>query len=326
MNKETSYTAASSLPLKILLDKELVESIQKNKKILPRHIQLNPINACTQNCSWCSCSNRDKTLEMGFVKILNLMIKFKKLGTKSVTITGGGEPLIHPKINDILHGIYNLGIDIGLVTNADLIYKLKEDDLKRIIWMRISLGDGRKINDDYWASLSKVVKRGSNIDYSFSYVIASEKPDYNLIKEMIDFTNKNGFTHIRMVNDIFNADKLGDTMKKLREKLKKEGVDDSKVIYQDRGTWTNGVKNCWISLLKPVVTADGKLGACCGEQYMTDPPKRDYVGDFGTIEDIDEIWKNQIPYNGKKCVKCYYNNYNILLSTLLEEIKHKEFV
>ena len=109
MNKE-SYTAASSLPLKIVLDKELVESIQKNKKILPRHIQLNPENKCTQNCSWCSCSNRDKNLEMNYEKIMKIMKKFKSLGTKSCTITGGGEFLCHKEANKILSGIYDLGI------------------------------------------------------------------------------------------------------------------------------------------------------------------------------------------------------------------------
>ena len=325
MNKEISYTAASSLPLKILIDGELVESIQKNKKILPRHIQLNPTNVCTRNCSWCSCSNRNKNLEMNYETIMKVMKKFKSLGTKSCTITGGGEFLAHKKANDILAGIYNLKIDIGLVTNADLIHKLKEEDLKKIIWMRISIGDGRKLKEGYWDELKELVRRGSKVDYSFSYVVADENPNYNLIKEMIDFANKNNFTHIRIVNDIFNADKLRDTIKKLREKLKKERVDDSKVIYQDRGTWTKGVKNCWISLLKPIVTADGKLAGCCGDQYKDDPPAKDYVGDFGTIDEIDEIWKKQKCYNGLKCVKCYYNNYNVLLSTLLEEIKHKNF-
>jgi len=324
MNKE-SYTAASSLPLKIVLDKELVESIQKNKKILPRHIQLNPENKCTQNCSWCSCSNRDKNLEMNYEKIMKIMKKFKSLGTKSCTITGGGEFLCHKEANKILSGIYDLGIEIGLVTNADLIYKLGESDLKKIIWMRISLGDGKKLGKDYWKELKALVIRGSNIDYSFSYVIASENPDYDLIKEMIDFANENNFTHIRMVNDIFNADKLRDVMRKIKKKIRGDEIDDSKVIYQDRGEWTKGVKNCWISLLKPLVTADGKLAPCCGDQYKDDPPARDYVGDFGTIEDIDKIWKDQKFYDGSKCVKCYYSNYNILLSTLLEEIKHKNF-
>jgi len=324
MNRETSYTAASSLPLKIILDQELVESIQKDKRILPRHIQLNPENKCTQNCSWCSCSNRDKTLEIPYETVVDVMKKFKSLGTKGCTITGGGEFLQHPRANDIIRGIYDLGIEIGLVTNADLIEKLKESDLEKITWMRISLGDGRKLNRDYWENLTKTVEKGK-VDFSFSYVVASPTPDYKLINNIVEFANWYDFTHIRLVNDIFNAEKLN-VMEDIKMYLKNEKIDDSKVIYQDRGAWTRGTKKCLISLLKPVVTADGKLAACCGDQYKDKPPAKDYVGDWGTLRNIDEIWQEQKFYDGSKCVKCYYENYNVLLSTLLEEVKHKEFV
>jgi len=322
MNKE-SYTAASSVPLKVLLDQELVKSMEKGK-ILPRHIQLNPENACTQNCSWCSCSARDKTLEMPYETVMDVMRKFKDLGAVSTTITGGGEPLLHPRINEIIKGIYDLGIEIGLVTNGDLIKRLEQKDLDRITWMRISSGDGKKLDKDYWTNLTEAVEMGKRVDWSFSYVAANSIPNYRLIKNIVEFANYYKFTHIRIVNDIFNADKLN-IMKDIRLYLKSEDIDDSKVIYQDRGKWPRGVEKCLISLLKPVVTADGKLAPCCGDQYKDDPPAKDYVGDWGTIEDIDKIWKDQKYYKGSKCVKCYYDNYNVLLSRLLEGIKHKKF-
>ena len=326
MNKETSYTAASSLPLKIILDQELVESIQKDKKILPRHIQLNPENKSTQDCSWCSCSDRNKSLEMPYETVIDTMKKFRGLGAKAVTITGGGDPLIHPRINDIISGIYGLGIDIGLVTNSDLISKLKERDLEKITWMRISSGDGKKTNTDFWENLIKVIERGKSTDFSFSYVVADQTPNYDLIRNIVGCANYYNFTHVRLVNDIFNADELGGAMDSVKNYLRKNGVNDSKVIYQDRGEWTRGTKKCLISLLKPVVTADGKLAPCCGDQYKDNPPAKDYVGDWGTIDDIDKIWKEQKHYNGENCVKCYYDNYNTLLSTLSTKIEHKNFI
>ena len=77
MNNKSSFTSTDPLSLKILLDQELVESMQKDKKILPRHIQLNIENTCTQNCSWCSTANRNKTLEMSYERIMKVMEKFK---------------------------------------------------------------------------------------------------------------------------------------------------------------------------------------------------------------------------------------------------------
>jgi len=328
--KETSYTSANSLPLKILLDQELLESMQntnrmqKDKKILPRHIQLNPENKCTQNCEWCSCSNRDKSLEMSYEKVMDVMGRFKLLGAQACTITGGGEFLLHPRASDIVSGIYNLGMDVGLVTNADLIHRLSESDLEKITWIRISLGDGKNVRKEFRDKLKKAVERGKNVDWSFSYVVA--KPNYQLIEDMVKFANDFNFTHIRLVNNIFNADKLVGAMDSVKNYLREREINDSKVIYQDRSEWTGGTKKCLISLLKPVVTADGKLAPCCGEQYKDEPPARDYIGDWGTTEDIEKIWVEQKFYDGSKCKKCYYDNYNVLLSTLSEEIKHKNFV
>ena len=50
---------------------------------------------------------------MPYETVMNVMKKFKLFGAKGVTITGGGDPLVHPRINDIISGIYDLGIDIG---------------------------------------------------------------------------------------------------------------------------------------------------------------------------------------------------------------------
>jgi len=320
-----SYTAANSFPIKIFLNSELIKNILESKRILPYHIQLNPENRCTQNCSWCSCSNRNKKLRMDYETVIKVIDKFKSLGTKSCTITGGGEFLCHKDAKKIISKIYKSGIDIGLVTNGDLIYKLNRDDLNKIVWIRISLGDGKKLKKDYWSNLSKILNISSKVDYSFSYVIANKKFNYSLIKKMIEFANKFKFTHIRIVNDINNAKKLR-VMEHLKRKLKIDKIDDSKVIYQNRGIWNKGTKNCWISLLKPVITADGKLGACCGEQYRTKNPTKDYIADWGTIKDIDKIWEGQKCYDGSKCYKCYYGNYNLLMDILLKEVKHKSFV
>ncbi len=86
-DKITSFTAASELPLKIFLDNELVNSIKKGV-ILPRHIQLNPENNTNLNCDWCSCSKRDKNLELDYNGLISTMRGAYKLGCKAVTITG----------------------------------------------------------------------------------------------------------------------------------------------------------------------------------------------------------------------------------------------
>lgn len=326
MDKKTlSYTAASNeFPLKILLNKEIMEALNE-KEIIPFHVQFNFTNRCPLSCEWCSCSNREKDKEMPLERVKEIITTFKKLGMKSSTLTGGGETLAHQNINEIISFLNFNDIKIGVVTNGVLIKRLSGRSLGSIIWMRISLGDGRICNDNYWRSIEDVVSKGRKIDFSFSYVVTSD-PDFKLIREVIEFANRNNFTHIRIVNDILNADTID--IEPVKKFLKESNIDDKLVIYQDRRSWSKGREKCWISLLKPVVDVDGYLLPCCGTQYALDKPSRDYerLMRMGKVEDIEMIIEQKRCFNGKNCVKCYYDNYNQLLDLLLEDIKHKEFI
>ncbi len=323
MNEKESYTAASAFPVKVFFNKELMKNLTERKQIPPIHVQLNPTNRCNLNCPFCSCSARDKKIEMPFEKIVDVMQKFKKLGCKSVTITGGGEPLKHNHIDALIWAIHEMGIEMGLVTNGTLLNRLSKKTIDMLRWCRISLGDHRKF-EEIEGPLKMAWLRG-NTDWAFSYVVG-ENPNLPLIQKMIEYANEYDFTHVRLVNDIFIANKLEGKMEAVKFVLKKLGVDDSKVIYQDRGTWTKGTKKCLISLLKPVVGANGKLYPCCGSQYMFKNPKRDYEGEMGSVDEIEEIWANQRCFDGSKCDKCYYSHYNELLDILISDIKHQKFV
>ncbi|RLF35709.1 MAG: hypothetical protein DRM99_04155 [Thermoplasmata archaeon] len=325
-NERFSYTAASSFPIKILLDSELVESIEKNKMILPRHLQLYPTNRCNQNCPYCSCSERDKKLELDFYKIMDLMIEAKELGCKSVTISGGGEPILHKNIEDIIKLIDGLGIKIGLVSNGlELHTRLSKESLGSIVWCRVSYDDYRTNTDKFLENLEKAVMKAPYIDWAFSYVL-TKYPNFENLEKIIQFANEHNFTHVRVVTDLLEPYKvpIAETSKKIKEK----GIDDSLVIYQDRSHFTPGVKECYISLLKPVITAGGYIVGCCGWQYRHYKPSRsDMDGDYmGKIEEFGEIIRKQKYYDGSKCYRCYYSDYNNILKILLKGIKHKEFL
>lgn len=330
-DKRLSYTSASGVfPLKLVVNRELVESILKDKRITPIHVQLYPTNRCNLNCDWCSCSEVDRKVEMAYDVIIDVMTRYKNLGCQAVTISGGGEPFLHERINDIIKTLYDMGIVVGVVTNGWNLSRLEKENANKLTWVRISLGDGRKpeLNTpEYWQKIKDVIKYGDSVSWSFSYVL-TEAPNFELIEKMIDFANTNHFTHIRMANDIFVADELYGVMSQVRMWAKKRKIDDHLVIYQDRAIWNSGEKRCLISLLKPVVTPGGEIYPCCGIQYALDPPTKNYadVMKIGTIDDIEKITIEQKAFDGTICVKCYYKHYNDLLSFLLSDVEHKRFV
>jgi len=321
-NKTSSYTAASGgFPIKIFKNLDLISAILNHKVIKPIHIQLNPTNKCNLSCSFCSCSERDRSLQLSKERLNKIFTSFSILGCRSVTITGGGEPLMLKDLPWLVNESIKLGIAVGLVTNGYLLKKEHNKTLESTTWVRISVSD-----ESDWDKLSHSIKPliGVSTDWSFSYVV-SENPNMRTLSDAIKFANEHNFTHVRVVNDIL---KPVTNLTGLRMAIVESGVNDKLVVWQDRQSYTTGAKRCLISLMKPVVGADGFIYPCCGTQYAQSPPDRDYGKSMrmGVIDNIGEMWSKQAHYDGSNCMKCYYSNYNDSLSGLIDEIDHHLFV
>ena len=322
MNEDikTSYSAAGEIPLKVVFNENIRNSMKNGGMIPMTHIQLLPTNKCNLNCPWCSCGERDKEQEMSVGQIYDIMTDAKACGCESVTITGGGEPLLHPKINTIIHDICNMGMEVGLVTNGTVLEKLETEVMQRITWIRISSGDHRS----WWETpILEAVERGTEVDWAFSHVVGKE-PNMNVLIPLIEFANKHNFTHVRLVPDLFDLESVDVT--RLKGAFQALGLDDSRVNYQDRQTYVKGQKDCLISLLKPVIGADAKVYACCGIQYAFPEEHKDLVQPMGEASDLKKIYQQQEHFDGSDCVKCYYEHYNTLLGAMKKDINHERFV
>ncbi len=319
-DKRASYTSADVIPVKVMQDVDLLDEA---RRIRPRHIQISITNKCNLNCSFCSCSNRDLSLVMPFEVIQRIANTYKKLGCVAVTITGGGEPLLHPEINDIIELFTELGIKIGLVTNGLLLDGLTSESIDSIEWIRISFDDSRRFTD-LEDVLEKVCPKGNK--WSFSYVVSSDASIVS-IGHVVNAANRNQFSHVRIVSDLLNVD-YATPMGQIQLGLKELGINDSLVIYQGRKMCTTGQQKCYISLLKPMIDTDGNIYPCCGAQYAKDNKTKAYVNNMcmGTVEDIESIYRRESTFNGLECRKCYYSQYNKLLGFRTLELNHREFV
>ena len=231
-------------------------------------------------------------------------------GTKAVTITGGGEPILYKDLSLAIDEFDYFDIKMGLVSNGELLYKLPVESLQKLTWCRISASDERPLP----LSLQKVIETVT-IDWAFSYVL-SDKPNVHNIKIHAKFAEKNDFTHMRVVSDLLHiADiNMEETQKQINSDL---------IIWQGRKEWTQGNPECRISLLKPLIGPDGLIYPCCGVQYAHEEPALDLpksmsMGHWSTIGDI--------MFNGSHCVKCYYHDYNAVLAQMDSDLQHLDFV
>lgn len=311
-----SYTSASSLPVKLITNPRLISSA-KNHRIIPWHVQLNPTNKCQLHCSFCSCKNRDTSLELSLAKAKKIVGDFVRLGTRAVTITGGGEPLMWPGISKFLTWLDEIGIESGLVTNGLGLKYHAPDVINLLSWCRISVSDEARLKLD---SLSKMISDSPDVDWALSYVVTSNfNPMY--FRDVLAFASMHDLSHVRVVSDIL------DPLVVLKQSTAAD-LDFSRVIFQGRKQHGQGSWRCLISLLKPNIGPDGRVYPCCGIQYAVNPPSLDYDPKDSMGNDIELIWKNQMSFDGSKCVRCYYAEYNNELNVCYDHklLKHSNFV
>jgi len=177
---------------------------------------------------------------------------FQSMGCDAVTITGGGEPLCHANLDKIIKKFIKYDIDVGIVTNADLIDRLPDKIWDLVTWCRISCSDEFKITDKWIKPIEKLATSIGNVSWAFSYVL-TRSPDVDNLMKHIEVAERVGMTHVRIVSDILDYSNIPEI----------DNIDSELVIRQKRDKPKRGNKDCWISLLKPVIDATGRIFPCC---------------------------------------------------------------
>lgn len=308
VDAKASFTAASVLPVKLFKSRLLLESA-KDGIIPPIHVQVNPTNKCNRKCQFCSCAKRDRGLELPISFFQKLIPHLASLGTKAVTITGGGEPLLYRDFDALIELCRIHGIQTGLVTNGDLLPLAKSDTLRKLTWCRISCSGAPPVEHVPWL-LAPVIEGAPDVDWAFSYVVDRNHSDDTLWR-YVAFASAKKFTHVRIVSDMLSETEVPDPMPALRE----TGINLDRVIYQPRKEWTKGTRRCLISLLKPNIGPDGLVYACCGVQYARSKASLDYDQSMsmGPAMSLDKMKA----YDGSQCERCYYSQYNKALAGIL---------
>jgi len=310
MSNSSVYLSASNFPIK------LVKHIQEGRlydKIRPLHLQYYPTNRCNLRCKYCSCDNRDKNLEMLLSEAIEMINYFQRLGTKAITLSGGGDPLMWGCLEPFLVECKRLGIEIGIVS----AYYKHESYSKMlnnyITWSRMSITDKH-------VDVEQIIKFMPDVDVGFSYVVRN--PDIEYLDSIIELSEKSdNVTHIRFTHDIMDNSEWG-YMGYFEDRYK----ENTKCLFQPRSEYNRGMHTCYISKLKPLVDAKGDVYPCCGVQYaQEDNDARDLSPEFKMCNWID--FHNSDFFNGSSCSRCYYNHYNELLNIINKKnIKHLNFL
>jgi len=98
-----------------------------------------PIRRCNLACEYCN-EYDDFSKPVPTETMFERVDKLGELGTSVVTISGG-EPLLHPELDDIIRRIRKNGMVAGLITNGYLLVAERIERLNRagLEWLQISI-------------------------------------------------------------------------------------------------------------------------------------------------------------------------------------------
>lgn len=125
---------------KLLWHGERTQHLLRGEDIAPVQIELSLTMACNETCKWCV----DLPWRSAFFGswdpdlLLERLQEFYDMGTRSITIEGGGEPTVYRQFERIVIEAQRMGFNLGLITNGVLM-KRYAYLVPLFKWIRVSL-------------------------------------------------------------------------------------------------------------------------------------------------------------------------------------------
>ena len=333
---------------KIVWFRQKLESLRDNIITPPIYVRIKPTNKCCHKCPFCIYRSKNIGLHeimkesdvLSKDKLFEILDDFKDMGVKCVTYSGGGEPLMHPNIVEVLEKTKNNNIDLSILTNGQLLNNDRAKSLANAKWVRVSMdycdensfiNSQRGTKQMYNQIISNIENfnkiKDSNCELTVNYIITKENKATltkaaKLLKS-IGVSNVR-YSPVEVKNFIEYHSKIKNGVLSLLKSTKKLLETNNFKIY-DSYNITPAVferiyTKCFIMQIIPVIGADGLVYNCHNKSYSQD-------GIIGSIKNqtFKKMWfseetkKHFSIFNPQiHCnLKCANDNKNIFLHEII---------
>jgi len=333
---------------KIIWFPEKFLSFKNNIITPPIYVRIKPFNKCCHNCDFCiyraKNSQMHETMNINDIlskeKTFEILNDFKDMGVKSITYSGGGEPLMHPNIVDILEKTKNNNIDLSILTNGQFLNKDRAKALINAKWVRISMDycdsitfihsnrGTKKMFEQVMSNIESFNKiRNPACDLTVNYIIT--KNNKSTILDIAKLLKSIGVDNVRY-SPVWSMDiieyhkEIKDEVLTLLKKAKEYYENDTFKIYDSYKITPNMLNRsytkCYILQTIPVIGADEIVYNCHNKAYSED-------GIIGSIKNqtFKEMWfsdktkKHFENFNPQKhCYQCANDSKNIFIHELMD--------
>ncbi len=108
----------------------------------PFVVELDPTSACNLACPDCISGELLNKDEITSDRLLGLTNEMIASGVKAVILIGGGEPMMHPAIEEVMRRFGVADVKIGITTNGLYLKKYLNVTAEHSSWVRVSMDAG----------------------------------------------------------------------------------------------------------------------------------------------------------------------------------------
>lgn len=343
-------------PLKLLRHGADVERMLQGEVVYPISVELDLSLTCNHDCPWCSFGTSESHgyrqqnwVQFPTPRVKRLLDELWELGTKSLTFTGGGEPLVHRDAAAILEYATHLGFAWGVVTNGvGLRNSVQEVVAAAATFVRVSLDAGSPETHQVTHRVSRVqyhqildnmlhtrTKAGDRLTIGASF--CAQPANWREIYAAARDVKEHGGNYLE-VRPVYPTDWRGDGWTGCLSDDEVEAAkheiahaqthlndDTFKVIgmverFDQLVKHDKPYTKCQIGPLMTVVSADQQIWHCCVQRGM-DGFK------VGSIADrsLKSLWmtpEHKALMDGidvTRCPRCRYDGFNTLVAQAFEK-------
>lgn len=310
MTKEWTDKWNSFNSKKGLMYKQWYDAILEGKFLPPVEVNIDPVNACNLNCVWCNNKQtKARNVSMTRDHFLGLIRFFKDWGVKGICIAGGGEPVLHPNLDEAFYLCRDLNMPVSILTNGLFT---SEEQLKACAvtcrWIGVSMDSGCASTYQKYRgagrfkealiNLNKLVNYGAReVMYKFLIVPGNQNEILDAITHAFEM-GCHGI-HIRPVSfrnyqDVEDKYDIEDINKQVEIGRKKFESNSFKIFFvqhkHDKDLHVKfPFKKCLATPIMGIFEANGDIMLCIdrkNEQKLC-------IGKHDDINKIREIWGSE---------------------------------
>lgn len=312
MNKLNNFTSTGS---KLLHHPNAVRKLNNSLRATPISLQIAPTSKCNLNCVFCSNVNREKHEDLDLVLLMKVVRQLLEYGTKTVEITGGGDPTLYPEINKLITFCSTIGLQVGFITNGVALENIELSQRRQFHWVRISMNCLDYVDDIEIPHMSGTL--------GFSYVMNS-MTDLNVLSRIKEYTKKYKPAYVRIVPDCQATDEVQE--------------ENNRVLGETASLWGppyfyqpktfNKPNKCFWGYFKPFILHDGYVYPC-SSVVLNENAERSFHKKYRWVrmEELAAMYRHDIrSFPTNNCDHCVFSDQNAMVEDIVNPGKMVNFI